>query len=104
MTSLKIWNHTRQRKMFTVSKNVHVVPVYAGRKKELKKFRKFGKKLLKDRQSDFERMGDRMKDIAREEERRTKELLREHREFFEKDREVPTIPGDAAIDFFDRQK
>lgn len=72
---------------FAVSTNFHV---FASQKKEMKRFKKFGKKLAQDRRDDFQRMADKMRDIANEEKRRTKELLREHREFFEK-RDVDTI-------------
>lgn len=81
-----------------ISSNFHVHA--SSQKKEMKKFKKFGKKLAQERRRDFERMADKMKDIATEEKRRTKELLKEHREFFEK-RE--TAEETTSIDFYEKK-
>lgn len=65
-----------------------------------KKFKKFGKKLQHERRADFDRMGDRLRDIAKDEERRVKELLKQHQEFFA---EKPTKKDSStSIDFFEK--
>lgn len=76
--------------------------VFSAKKKDpTKKLKKFGKRLARERRHDLERMHDRFKEIARDEERRTKELLKEHRDFFEK-KQVPSTPEEQAIDFFEK--
>ncbi|QIG59746.1 hypothetical protein [Dishui Lake phycodnavirus 3] len=49
-----------------------------------KRFKKFGKKMKKQCQQDLTRIRERVSDIAREEERRAKDIFREHQEFFQK--------------------
>jgi hypothetical protein len=88
--------------MLTIATNFQVYASSSNKqKKELKKFRKFGKRIARERRVDFERMADKMKDIAKDEERRTKELLKQHREFFEK-----RVGGDdvesTSIDFYEK--
>jgi hypothetical protein len=88
--------------MLTIATNFQVYASSSNKqKKEVKKFRKFGKRIARERRVDFERMADKMKDIAKDEERRTKELLKQHREFFEK-----RVGGDDAesisIDFYEK--
>ena len=65
-----------------------------GQPKKLKKFRK---RLAKERRDDLQRMADKIKDIAEDEKRRSKELLREHREYFETPRQKK-----SSIDFFEK--
>ena len=62
-----------------------------------KRFKKFGKKMKKQRQGDLSRIGDRFKDIARDEERRAKEIFREHQEFFRGSQKKEEV----AIDFYE---
>jgi hypothetical protein len=84
--------------MFTVavSKQLPRTSVIAGKKKMRKRLRKFGRKLANDRRDDLQRMADKIGEICREEERRSKELFREHREFFDDDDYKP-----QSIDFFE---
>jgi len=64
-----------------------------------KRFKKFGKKMKKQRGDDLSQIGDKFKDIAREEERRAKDIFREHQEFFQKKTaKEPT----TEIDFFEK--
>ena len=63
-----------------------------------KRFKKFGKKLKKQRQEDLGRIGDRIKDIARDEERRAKEIFKEHQEFFQG---AKGKKEEVAIDFYE---
>jgi succinylglutamate desuccinylase len=62
-----------------------------------KRFKKFGKKLKKQRQEDLGRIGDRFKDIARDEERRAKEIFKQHQDFFQGTQKKEEV----AIDFFE---
>jgi cell fate regulator YaaT (PSP1 superfamily) len=62
-----------------------------------KRFKKFGKKMKKQRQNDLGRIGDRFKDIARDEERRAKEIFKEHQEFFKGSQKKEEV----AIDFYE---
>ena len=88
--------------MLTIATNFQVYASSSNKqKKELKKFRKFGKRIARERRVDFERMADKMKDIAKDEERRTKELLKEHREFFEK-RGGGGDNESTSIDFYEK--
>ena len=63
---------------------------------EPKKLRKFRKRLAKERREDLQRMADKIKDIGEDELRRSKELLREHREYYE------TKPKEKSIDFYEK--
>jgi len=84
--------------MFTValSKQIPRTHVVAGKKKMRKRLRKFGRKLADDRRDDLRRMAEKIAEICREEERRSKELFREHKEFFDDDEYNPD-----SIDFFE---
>ena len=70
--------------------------VVCGEPKKLKKFRK---RLAKERRDDLQRMADKIKDIGQDEMRRSKQLLREHREYFEKSEKKKK---DTSIDFFEK--
>ena len=65
-----------------------------------KRFKKFGKKMKKQRQDDLGRIGDRFKDIARDEERRAKEIFKHHQDFF-KGANDSQKKEEVAIDFFE---
>ena len=67
--------------------------VVCGEPKKLKKFRK---RLARERREDLQRMADKIKDIGEDELRRSKELLREHREYYE------TKPKEKSIDFYEK--
>ena len=67
--------------------------VVCGEPKKLKKFRK---RLSRERREDLQRMADKIKDIGEDELRRSKELLREHREYYE------TKPKEKSIDFYEK--
>jgi hypothetical protein len=71
----------------------------AGKKKMRKRLRKFGRKLADERRDDLRRMAEKIAEICREEERRSKELYREHREFFDDD-DYHFDPS-KSIDFFE---
>lgn len=78
--------------MFSITTSV----TFASNTKRLKKF---GKKMKQQRQDDLSRIGDKFKDIAREEERRAKDIFRDHQEFFQK---KSTSETTTDIDFFEQ--
>lgn len=67
---------------------------------EPKKLRKFRKRLAKERREDLERMAEKIKDIGQDELRRSKELLREHQEYFQRSEEKKK--KEKSIDFFEK--
>lgn len=79
--------------MFTIAR----AQVFCGSGKKLKKFRK---KLARERREDLLRMSEKIKDIAMDEQRRTKEIVQRHREFFEPNKKPPT--DNLPIDFFEK--
>lgn len=74
--------------------------VVAGKKKMRKRLRKFGRKLADERREDLRRMAEKIGEICREEERRSKDLYRQHREFFDDDDYTHFDPS-KSIDFFE---
>ena len=66
-----------------------------------KRFKKFGKKMKQQRQDDLSKIGERFKDIARDEERRAKEIFRQHQEFFQGANRSQK-KEEVAIDFFEK--
>lgn len=65
-----------------------------------KRLKKFGKKMKKQRQEDLTRIKDKFTDIAREEERRAKEIFRQHQDFFQGS--SAQKKEEVAIDFFEK--
>jgi len=61
------------------------------------KFKKVGKKVQKQRKGEVEKIKDRLKDIAREEERRAKEIFKQHQDIFKKKPAKST-----SIDLFEK--
>ena len=47
-------------------------------------FKKVGKKIQKQRQTEVDRIKDKIGDIARDEQRRVKEIFKEHQDIFKK--------------------
>lgn len=89
--------------MFVISQNIVCGSGSVKPKKLVKKFRKFGERLSRERRIDLDRYADRIKEIARDEERRTKELLQQHREFFEEaPRKNASSSSSSSIDFFEK--
>lgn len=88
--------------MFTITASASTVQ--CGMKKTQKNFKKFGKRLAKQRRADLNLMGQRVKDIAHDEERRARQLAKDHREFIESlvGREEPAaVREDDDVSFFD---
>jgi len=84
--------------------------VFSAKKKDSstnKKLKKFGKRLAKQRRADFDLMGERVNDIAKNERQRVNELVKDHREFLEswtkKEAKVEMEPEEiVSIDFFEK--
>ena len=86
--------------MFTVTaastRNVTV----CGTKKTQKEFKRFGKRLAKQRRDDLDLMGQRVKDIVKDERSRAQTLVDEHQEFLEKIK-PKNSEDDDDVSFFD---
>ena len=68
-----------------------------------KKFKKFGKKLRKQRDGEVDSIKDKLKDIAKDEVEKTKSLFEKHKEFFnDKKSSEKTSPETTAIDFYEK--
>lgn len=63
------------------------------------KFKKVGKKVQKQRKGEVEKIKDRLKDIARDEGKRAKEIFKQHQDIFKK-KKKPT--KSTSIDLFEK--
>jgi len=64
------------------------------------KFKKVGKKVQKQRKGEVEKIKDRLKDIARDEEKRAKDIFKQHQDIFKK---KPTKSSKStSIDLFEK--
>ena len=61
-----------------------------------KRFKKFGKKMKKNSDADVGKIREKLSDISRDEQRRVKEIFREHQDFFKGSQKKEEV----AIDFF----
>jgi hypothetical protein len=67
------------------------------------RFKKFGKKMKKQRQDDLGKIRDKFSDIARDEERRAKDILKEHQDFFKKAKaKAKGSAKKTSIDFYEK--
>jgi hypothetical protein len=68
-----------------------------------KKFKKFGKKLRKQRDGEVDGIKEKISDIAKDEIERTKSLFEKHKDFF-KDNKTSATPASetTAIDFYEK--
>ena len=66
-----------------------------------KDFKKLGKKVQKQRQSDVDRIKDKLSDIAKDETERVKEVFQEHKKLFEKAKPTKKV-GKTSIDFYEK--
>ena len=64
-----------------------------------KRFKKFGKKMNKQSQDNVGKIREKLSDISRDEQRRVKEIFKEHQEFF---KESSQKKEDVSIDFFQK--
>ena len=60
------------------------------------RFKKFGKKMKKQNDADVTKIREKLSDISRDEQRRVKDIFREHQEFFK----GSSKKEEVAIDFF----
>jgi len=68
-----------------------------------KKFKKFGKKLRKQRDGEVDDIKDKIKEIAGDEVERTKSLFEKHKDFFnEKKTSTKSNTETTAIDFYEK--
>ena len=65
------------------------------------KFKKVGKKVQKQRKGEVEKIKDRLKDIARDEERRAKDIFKQHQDIFKKKPASKTAKS-TSIDLFEK--
>ena len=64
------------------------------------KFKKVGKKVQKQRKGEVEKIKDRLKDIARDEEKRAKVIFKQHQDIFKMKPTKST--KSTSIDFFEK--
>ena len=68
-----------------------------------KKFKKFGKKVRKQRDGEVDSIKEKLKDIAKDEVERTKNLFQKHKDFFnDKKPSINSTPETTAIDFYEK--
>ena len=63
------------------------------------RFKKFGKKMKKNSDADVGKISEKLSDISRDEQRRVKDIFREHQEFF--NGSTPKTE-EVSIDFFQK--
>ena len=61
------------------------------------RFKKFGKKMKKQHDTDVGKIREKLSDISRDEQRRVKEIFKEHQEFFKGSQKKEEV----AIDFYE---
>ena len=68
-----------------------------------KRFKKFGKKLRKQRDGEVDGIKDKIKEIAGDEVERTKSLFEKHKDFFNDNKTQKTPTSETtAIDFYEK--
>lgn len=66
-------------------------------------FKKVGKKIQKQRQTEVDRIKDKIGDIARDEQRRVKEIFKEHQDIFKKNKEARKASKKSkSIDLYEK--
>ena len=61
------------------------------------RFKKFGKKMKKQNDADVGKIREKLSDISRDEQRRVKEIFKEHQEFFKGSQKKEEV----TIDFYE---
>jgi len=69
-----------------------------------KKFKKFGKKLRKQRDGEIDTMKEKLKEIAQDEIKRSQNLFQKHKDFFKDTKKCTNTPTTetTAIDFYEK--
>lgn len=62
-----------------------------------KRLRKFGKKMKKQNDADVGKIREKLSDISRDEQRRVKDIFKQHQEFFKR----PEKKEEVSIDFYE---
>ena len=66
-------------------------------------FKKVGKKIQKQRQTEVDKIKDKISDIARNEQRRVKEIFKEHQDIFKKSKEARKASKKSkSIDLYEK--
>ena len=76
------------------------VPVMTPLAAKTNRYKKFGRKMKEQRQDDLSRIKDKVGDIARDEQRRVKEIFKEHQNFFKSKTKSKSKP--KSIDFYEK--
>ena len=67
------------------------------------KQKKVGKKIQKQRQTEVDKIKDKISDIARDEQRRVKEIFKEHQDIFKKNKEARKASKKSkSIDLYEK--
>jgi|TARA_B100001142_G_scaffold242161_1_gene241209 cell fate regulator YaaT (PSP1 superfamily) len=67
------------------------------------KFKKVGKRVQKQRKGEVEKIKDRIKDIARDEEKRAKDIFKQHQDIFKPDtKKKGRSAKSTSIDLFEK--
>ena len=69
-----------------------------------KKFKKFGKKLRKERQEQIDSMKEKLKEISQDEIKRSQNLFQKHKDFFKESQKGSSTKTNevTAIDFYEK--
>ena len=69
-----------------------------------KKFKKFGKKLRKQRQEQVDGITEKLKEISQDEIKRSQNLFQKHKDFFSDTKKCSNTPSTetTAIDFYEK--
>jgi len=69
-----------------------------------KKFKKFGKKLRKQRQEQVDNITEKLKEISQDEIKRSQNLFQKHKDFFNDSKKCSNTPSTetTAIDFYEK--
>tara|TARA_B100000768_G_C11275143_1_gene375560 strand:- start:2198 stop:2446 length:249 start_codon:yes stop_codon:yes gene_type:complete len=66
-------------------------------------FKKVGKKIQKQRKTEVDKIKDKISDIARDEQRRVKEIFKEHQDILKKNKETrKTSKKSKSIDLYEK--
>ena len=69
-----------------------------------KKFKKFGKKLRKQRQEQVDNITEKLKEISQDEIKRSQNLFQKHKDFFTEQKQTKATPSTetTSIDFYEK--
>ena len=79
--------------MFSITSSI----TFAAKSSPPKRLRKFGKKMKKQNDAEVGKIREKLSDISRDEQRRVKEIFKQHQEFFKR----PEKKEEVSIDFYE---